>query len=488
MLKKQSALFSSLISYHPLLSTHTMYTLEVHYKQIQFKGLQDRLHTIQTQLREKCTAVGCTPPSDLCTCQDNSSPNAGVVSSLSAPYKPVSIYDYQPWQYFDSSALYPDQEIYPNYKLKMRKDFRQELKVVLPKAVQKTSERYGHQLKFHKLVNGWVRHNPFVGSEYIIDYELLDGAKKVVSKRVHLVRPLASNYITLKDNGDPTATISMVVPITRVNQRFREFMAMYEGLVLSSGEHVQLVLSVYGEEDIRFVKSVIKDYENRYPQARINVLEGRGGFSRGKALHHAFSSLQPNQLVFVCDVDMRVTRPFLERCRRNTIQGSRVYYPEFFKLYNLNYVYRESSRPRTLTIKREHGHWAYYSFGMLCIYKSDYDAVGGMDTNIKGWGDEDVEFFQKALKRHLDVLRAPDPGLSHHWHEKVCPRTLSKLQYRHCLSSLAENLADRKELASYIYERGMEIKSGRTELGNLTTAPQPPAVEEDNSEEQDYHF
>lgn len=492
-------MFGSLISYHPVPSLEAMRRLHLHYKQIQFTSLLDKLHLVQKQLVEVCSSSVRTsslsysdpsPSPSLTDCvptvcpgdekrYTDSYPNAGVVSSLSSPYLPTTIYDYQPWVYFDSMTLYTGQQADPSYRLKIKKNWRQELQKALTKAVQKTSEHHGRPLKFKRLVNGWVRHSPFLGNEYIIDLLLMDGGRKVFSKRVNLVRPLGTNYITRKDNADSDTFINMVVPLTKVNQRFKEFMVMYEELVLIANERVNLILSVYGEEDVRFVSNVVESYHSKYPSAHMAIVEGKGQFSRSKALHTAITHLESDQLIFVCDVDMKVTPPFLERCRRNTIQGKRVYYPEFFKLYNMDYVYWNQPRPKHVSLKRANGHWAYYSFGMLCIYKSDYLAVGGMDTNIEGWGEEDVQFFSKVIRSRLDVLRAPDKSLSHRWHEKHCAKNLSSKQYKHCLSSQQENLADRKELARYIQEKGVEIKG----MGGVADLASNVTVED---EQDDY--
>ncbi len=329
---------------------------------------------------------------------------------------------------------------------------------MLSKAVVSASESYGRQLKFKRLLNGWVRHNPFRGSEYIVDCLFSDVYMRTVTRRVSLVRPLASNYITLKDSPETLTTVNFVVPLSNVNDRFTEFMTMYEKIALESDRNVRLVLAVYGAEDVKFVENELKQYQDKYPGASFIVARGQGQFSRAKALHLGMTQLQSDELAFMCDIDMSVDASFIDRCRRNTIRGKRVYYPEFFKLYNLDYVYRDGKYPDKVGMDRKHGHWAYYSFGMLCIYKSDYLNVGGMNTNIVGWGEEDVKFFEKVVRKKLDVLRAPDTGLSHRWHEKVCSKNLPKTQYMHCLSSQSENLADRNELATYIFEKGVELR------------------------------
>lgn len=461
----QKEQFVSLLSYHPIPTVGAMTTVHYHYKQLQFTALFHQLQVLEQQVVDVCVAangtsshpVGLDCTTALCP-SDKSCPTAGVVTSLATPYQPTSVYDYQSWMYFDSKMVYLDAEVYPGFSLKMKKNLRHELKRAVGVAVRKASESHGKQLKLKKLVNGWVRHNPFLGNEYILDCLFMDSGSKFMSKRVSFVRPLATNYITQKDNTDMATHINMVVPLTKVGQRFREFMDMYQHLVLIKGEKVRLILSVYGQEDIALVSKFVAEYRKNFPSADISIIEGKGTFSRGKALHGGVARLGPTELVFICDVDMRVELPFLERCRKNTIRGHRVYYPEFFKLYNMDYVYHKQNRPSVLTLKRSHGHWAYYSFGMLCMYKSDYDSVGGMDTNIQGWGDEDIVFYNKIVRNRLDVLRAPDKALSHRWHEKHCPNTFPKKQFKHCLSSQQENMADRRELARYIQNVGAELK------------------------------
>lgn len=367
--------------------------------------------------------------------------------------------DYQPWQYFDSTNLYIDTEPTPSYYLHVHKDRRHELQLILGKVVQAASEQYGRSLKFKRVINGYVRHNPMRGNEYIIDAEFADPRDhwKLLQTRVSILKPLATNYLTLPDNNNVETAVNFIVPITKVSNRFVEFMEMYDTMYLSASAKVNLVLSVYGADDVAFVNNILKAYRTKYPKASFAVVEGQGGFSRGKALNLGMSHLHPEDLAFLCDVDMEVGPSFMNRCRKNTIRGKRVYYPEFFKLYNLDYVYYHGQKPSRINLKRSHGHWAYYSFGMVCIYKSDYDRVGGMNNNIVGWGEEDVNFFERVLRKKVEVLRAPDTSLKHRWHEKQCPKTLVRKQYEHCLSSRGENLADRIELANYIYENKCQI-------------------------------
>ena len=459
--------FNYLLTYFPVTSLTGHTILHYYYKSIEYYELLESTHYLKQQVDLLCMQLELDDSHQcnlyVCPCEEaipgNCGSNCHTIDTLEDTYRPVSKLDTPTWEYFDSMGIYNDEMTSPSQWFSTRKDRKKEIQSVMNQILLEARAQTGHRLmKFRKVLNGYVRHNPFRGMEYIVDAEYIEG-KTVIRARTSLVRPLANNYITLEENIDTQTVVNFIVPISDVNVRFEEFMKMYEECCLKQDNNLHLILVVYGEKDIVFVKKIIKQSLEKFTRGRISVIEGKGTFARGKALHLGMSSLSHEDLAFLCDVDMRVSTSFLNRCRRNTIRGKRVYYPEFFKLYNLDYVYTDKQRPKKLQIKRQHGHWAFYSFGMLCIYKSDYDEVGGMDTKIIGWGEEDVRFYEMVIKKkNLEIFRVPDTGLTHRWHEKYCPRTLSDLQYKHCISSRAEDLADRMQLANYMYSHKLQIK------------------------------
>ena len=112
--------------------------------------------------------------------------------------------------------------------------------------------------------------------------------------------------------------------------------------------------------------------------------------------------ISPSSVMYV---DLNVERAFLQRCRRSAIQGKMVYFPEMFKLYNMKYVYRNCTPPKTFGLNRKHGFWEYYtlySYGMACMYKSDYST---MDQSLVGWGGEDPgHYHEEEVRSASDEL------------------------------------------------------------------------------------
>ena len=246
--------------------------------------------------------------------------------------------------------------------------------------------------------------------------------------------------------------VNVIVPLNNVGERFTAFFNDFQRDFLRRRLAVRLILVVYGGQgEYERINSIVTS-SRHWPPSRLTIVQGREGeeFARGRALHLGLSMLGDGDIVFFCDTDMVMTREFMDRCRLNPVQGKRVYYPVFFSYYNMDYAYHGEAKPERPVISRRNGHWVSYSYGMACLFKSDYTTAGGFNLSITGWGGEDTDFFTRVLDAKLEVLKAPDPGLAHRWHPKHCSPSLTPSQYADCLGTRDEVLADKKQLASYI--------------------------------------
>lgn len=277
------------------------------------------------------------------------------------------------------------------------------------------------------------------------------------SRSLIILRPFHELTVPV-DAPDNPARVNFVVTLSGLSNRLEQFLANYEKNIIQSGEDASLTIVLFDGPDAPRVHSLVDKYVSRYPSARIYVVDTKGEFARGVGLHIGAGQFEDNQLLFFVDVDLEISPDFVRRCRLNTIQGKQVYFPVFFKLYNLDFVHKYFIGNSSQTLSRHNGHWAHYSFGMVCIYTKDYRKTKGFDTNMKGWGEEDVDFLNRVMSQGLEIFRAPDPGLIHLWHRKVCNQdsVVSSDAYKHCLQSKAENLADRIELAQYVFQNELD--------------------------------
>ena len=334
-----------------------------------------------------------------------------------------------------------------------------EIEMLKPRIEEAASREHGSWLKLKDIEYYYVLRHGLKGNDYIVDAVFHSTSDTVVKKRVRLVRPLAKEIMVKPSKSSDNETVHFIIPLGNVIERFQAFLSMYENEFLIHKENVHLVVAVYGEEDIKFAVAKTQELAKKHPSFKYSIAKGNGAFTRARAFESGMTEIGNNDLAFLCDVDLNVNRKFLQRCRRSAIQGKMVYFPEMFKLYNMNYVYwsRKGKPPpiKKLPLDRKHGFWEYYSYGMACMYKSDYST---MDQSLVGWGGEDVDFIVKTLKKKLEVFRAPDTALVHRWHPNSC-KTRDSNSHQHCMYSTMRTYADRTVLAEYVLHLENKLKS-----------------------------
>ncbi|EFN75280.1 chondroitin sulfate synthase 1 [Harpegnathos saltator] len=272
----------------------------------------------------------------------------------------------------------------------------------------------------------------------------------------HLFRGgfLNLNFNQQEEDSVRSKTINFILPLSGRYEIFQRFLKNYEDICLTVGEKTSLLVVLYQRKDENsFNKTIdlIERLKYKYRSASMDVLSISGEFSRARALDTAVSKLQPDDLMLFIDVDIVFTNSALNRIRLNTLPGRRIYFPIVFSQYNPQVVYSETSRQDRFTINEVSGHWRQYGFGIVSLYKRDYVTIGGLDLSIQGWGKEDVEFYEKAVKSGLDVFRAADRHLVHVYHEIECSKELPSLQFSMCMGSKADTYAGVETLSDMIY-------------------------------------
>lgn len=262
------------------------------------------------------------------------------------------------------------------------------------------------------------------------------------------------NFASQEEDPVQSKVINFILPLSGRYEIFQRFLQNYEDICLTSGEKTSLFVVLYqhkSENTFNKTIDLIEQLKYKYRSASIEILPVSGEFSRARALDLGVSRQQPDDLMLFIDVDIVFTGSALNRIRLNTLSGRRIYFPIVFSQYDPKVVYGDVRKQDKFTINEISGHWRQYGFGIVSVYKSDYRTVGGLDLSIQGWGKEDVEFFEKAVKSDLDVFRAADRHLVHVYHEIECSRELSTPQFSMCMGSKADTYAGVETLADMIY-------------------------------------
>ena len=259
---------------------------------------------------------------------------------------------------------------------------------------------------------------------YILDLQLthrqIRGNKVSTKVRKHI--HLTQYFVPLQIQQLPTVSVTrkrkvnFILPLFKKESEFDRFLVNFEEEFLT--ENVKLIVVSFtpnGEnhEEKKKLRRVGFDY---------TLLTIEGEFSRGLALQKGSEALEPEDLMFFIDVDIRINSGVLNTIRLLVEQDKSVYFPIVFSNFGG-------------TSKR--GYWRQHGYGMVALFKSDFV---GMDLNIHGWGKEDVALFNKFMTNTmLRLYRAPDKDLVHLHHKVHCDQALSADQLKMCESSLANN-------------------------------------------------
>ncbi|XP_043284509.1 chondroitin sulfate synthase 1 [Venturia canescens] len=284
----------------------------------------------------------------------------------------------------------------------------------------------------------------------------------------------------LSFNGDEAAAdplrskrIKFILPLAGRFAIFERFLKNYEEICLLRDHQTDLVVVLYRrEDDDSYYKTLdlIEKMRYKYGYDKITVLEGDGEFSRGRALGLGVSRAEDKELLFFVDVDIVFTASALVRIRLNTVLNRRLYFPVVFSQFNPKIIHNQNEKYNHFAIDEKSGFWRQFGFGIVSIYKEDFREIGGFDLTIKGWGKEDIDLYEKAIKSKINVFRSPDKNLIHVYHEVECDEKLIDPQLAMCKGTRADIYANTEVLAQIIYDHPEYLRFAKSRIPNLTNS------------------
>ena len=64
------------------------------------------------------------------------------------------------------------------------------------------------------------------------------------------------------------------------------------------------------------------------------------------------------------------------------------------------------------------GKWQVYGYGLIGMYKSDWDRAGGFPVNSNKWGGEDWDLVDALFGKGLEFERSRTRHVYHYYHTK----------------------------------------------------------------------
>lgn len=277
------------------------------------------------------------------------------------------------------------------------------------KALQSKEETRGFSLL--RVLNVVRRQDNGVGSRYLVELELVgpQGQKVLASRYVYTTQTEMTQEPVLcspKDfNWNPSATVHIIVAVKNQARWVIQFIREMEKVYRATGDkNFNVIIIDYNSNDIDIEKILKK---SKLPSYIFKNMEGN--FQRSGGLQAGIDLVKdPHSIVFLCDLHLYYPVHVIDSIRKHTIEGKMVYAPVVMRL-NCG----ASTRAPT-------GFWESAGYGLMGLYKSDIDRIGGMNTEEfkDKWGGEDWELLDRVLGNGLEVERLHLRNFLHHYHSK----------------------------------------------------------------------
>ncbi|XP_028370917.1 N-acetyl-beta-glucosaminyl-glycoprotein 4-beta-N-acetylgalactosaminyltransferase 1 isoform X1 [Phyllostomus discolor] len=304
---------------------------------------------------------------------------------------------------------------------------------VVAQYMERLNARHGGRYALLRIVNVEKRRDSARGSRFLLELEVRErgGGRLRLSEYVFLRLPGAraadadgdgespepTPAASLRPDGRPElcrplrlawrqdVMVHFIVPVKNQARWVAQFLADMAALHTRTGDsHFSVVLVDFESEDM--------DVERALRTARLpsyQYLRRTGNFERSAGLQAGVDAVaDPSSIVFLCDLHIHFPPGILDAVRKHCVEGRLAFAPVVMRLGC-------GSWPGD-----PHGYWEVNGFGLFGIYKSDFDRIGGMNTEEfrDQWGGEDWELLDRVLQAGLEVERLRLRHFYHYYHSR----------------------------------------------------------------------
>ncbi|XP_072530328.1 beta-1,4-N-acetylgalactosaminyltransferase 3-like [Salminus brasiliensis] len=283
---------------------------------------------------------------------------------------------------------------------------------------QLQTEQNSSDLVLKRVLNVERRVDSEVGTRYLLELELEDGqAQNMLLSRYFFVEkttskqgsPVSVHMPALCSPRDfswnPTVKVNVILTVKNQGKWIIQFIRQMENIYKTTGDkNFNIIIVDYSSDDLD-IETALKTA--KLPSYQYKRLEGV--FRKTGALQTAIDlSKDEDSILFLCDLHLNFPTSIIHTVRKHTVQGKMVFAPVVMRL-----DCGSSAHAPT-------GFWEIDGYGMIGIYKSDMNRIGGMNTeDFKDkWGGEDWELLDRIVVNKLEVERLNLRNFLHYFHSK----------------------------------------------------------------------
>uniref|UniRef100_A0AAY4CLZ7 Beta-1,4-N-acetylgalactosaminyltransferase n=1 Tax=Denticeps clupeoides TaxID=299321 RepID=A0AAY4CLZ7_9TELE len=296
---------------------------------------------------------------------------------------------------------------------------------VLAQYMEKLNERNGGSVIYTllRIINVEKRRDSARGNRYLVELELMERGRTVVrlSEYIYLLlhrsrledsletsegataQPLLCQPVMLQWKKD--VMVHFVVPVKNQARWVQQFITDMERLHHETKDNnFNIIIVDFQSEDMDVEQALRESSVPRY-----EYLRRTGNFERSAGLQMGVDTIEDSHsIVFLCDLHIHFPLNILESIRKHCVEGRLAFAPIVMRLDC-------GSSPQ-----EPNGYWEVNGFGLFGIYKSDFDKIGGMNTEEfkDRWGGEDWELLDRVLQNGLEVERLRLRNFFHYYHSK----------------------------------------------------------------------